>query len=161
MAEKRKFYNCEEQGTKGMSKRTFFEEVLKMATGEEVTDDMADFIARAAEYELEGINNRPSKAGAEGPAKDPLQSDYAVALREAIVPLVNGNPQTAKQLVDAATAKGKLAPSGKSFSAPWTSRVLNAMAKEGKGIAEVKMVVETVDAKGLKKQREVSGYKRV
>lgn len=155
MADKRRFYNCEDEGTKGFSKKVFFEYVLKMASGDEMTDAQVDLIARAAEYELEGIANRPTKAGT-GEAKDPLHSDYANALREAIVPLVGAEPKSAKELVDAATAKGKIAPSGKAFSAPWVSRVLNTED----GIVAVKKVVETVDAKGLKAQREVTAYKR-
>ena len=72
------------------------------------------------------------------------------------MPLVDGTPKTAKELIAAATAKGKLAPNGKDFAAPWVSRVLNATD----GIVAVKKIVDTVDAKGLKAQREVTAYKR-
>lgn len=150
--EKRKFYNSGD--AKGFTKAIFFQTVLAMANGEDVSDQMVALVGAAAEYELEGIANRPTKAS--GEKKDPLQSDYANALRAAIVPLVDGTPRTAKELVDAATAKGKMAPTGKAFSAPWVSRVLNAES----GIVCVKKVVDKVDAKGLKSQSEVNAYKR-
>lgn len=150
---KRKFYNTGD--AKGFTKQIFFNEVLKMARGEEVEAAMADLVAAAAEYELEGIASRTSTSGT-GEKKDPLASDYAKALSAAIVPLVDGTPKTAKELIAAATAKGKLAPNGKDFAAPWVSRVLNATD----GIVAVKKIVDTVDAKGLKAQREVTAYKR-
>ena len=150
--EKRKFYNSGD--AKGFTKAIFFQTVLAMANGEDVSDQMVALVGAAAEYELEGIANRPTKAS--GEKKDPLQSDYAKALRAAIVPLVDATPRTAKELVDAATAKGKMAPTGKAFSAPWVSRVLNAES----GIVCVKKVVDKVDAKGLKSQSEVNAYKR-
>lgn len=150
--EKRKFYNSGD--AKGFTKAIFFQTVLAMANGEDVSDQMVALVGAAAEYELEGIANRPTKAS--GEKKDPLQSDYAKALRAAIVPFVDATPRTAKELVDAATAKGKMAPTGKAFSAPWVSRVLNAED----GIVCVKKVVDKVDAKGLKSQSEVNAYKR-
>lgn len=154
MAEiKRKFYNTGD--AKGFTKTIFYSEVLKLARGEDVDAAMADLIAQAAEYELEGIATRTSTAGT-GEKKDPLASDYAKALGAAIVPLVDANPKTAKELIAAATAKGKLAPNGKEFAAPWVSRVLNATD----GVVAVKKIVDTVDAKGLKAQREVTAYKK-
>lgn len=154
MAEiKRKFYNTGD--AKGFTKAIFFNEVLKLARGEEVEAAMAELVAQAAEYELEGIASRASTAGT-GEKKDPLASDYAKALSAAIVPLVDGTPKTAKELIAAATAKGKLAPNGKEFAAPWVSRVLNAT----EGVTAVKKIVDTVDAKGLKAQREVTAYKK-
>ena len=149
---KRKFYNSGDN--KGFTKAIFYQTVLAMANGEDVSDELIACVGRACEYELEGIANRPSKAG--GEKKDPLQSDYANALRAAIVPFVDATPRTAKELVDAATAKGKMAPTGKAFSGPWVSRVLNAEA----GIVCVKKVVDKVDSKGLRSQAEVNAYKR-
>ena len=155
MAEiKRKFYNTGD--AKGFTKDIFFNEVLKLARGEDVEAAMADLVAQAAEYELEGIAARASATGATGEKKDPLASDYAKALSAAIVPLVDGTPKTAKELIAAATAKGKLAPNGKEFAAPWVSRVLNAT----EGVTAVKKIIDTVDAKGLKAQREVTAYKK-
>lgn len=155
MAEiKRKFYNTGD--AKGFTKQIFFNEVLKLARGEDVDAAMADLVAAAAEYELEGIASRASSSAATGEKKDPLASDYAKALSAAIVPLVDGTPKTAKELIAAATAKGKLAPNGKEFAAPWVSRVLNATD----GVVAVKKIVDTVDAKGLKSQREVTAYKK-
>lgn len=154
MAEiKRKFYNTGD--AKGFTKAIFFSEVLKLARGEDVEANMAELVAQAAEYELEGIASRASTAGT-GEKKDPLASDYAKALSAAIVPLVDGTPKTAKELIAAATAKGKLAPNGKEFAAPWVSRVLNAT----EGVTAVKKIVDTVDSKGLKAQREVTAYKK-
>lgn len=154
MAEiKRKFYNTGD--AKGFTKAIFFSEVLKLARGEDVEANMAELVAQAAEYELEGIAARATSAGT-GEKKDPLASDYAKALSAAIVPLVDGTPKTAKELIAAATAKGKLAPNGKEFAAPWVSRVLNAT----EGVTAVKKIVDTVDSKGLKAQREVTAYKK-
>ena len=65
----------------------------------------------AAEYELEGIEMRASNK-ATGEKKDALQSDYANALRAAIVPLIGSEPKTAKELIDMAEAKGKNSPKG-------------------------------------------------
>lgn len=154
MAEaKRSFYNAGD--AKGFTKKKFFEAVAAMAAGEEMEDKTVELIARGAEYELEGIALKPSKST--GEAKDAMQSDYAVALREAIVPLVDGQLKSAKELVDAATAKGKVSPtSGKAFAAPWVSRVLNVEP----GIVSAMKIVEIIDAKGLKSQKEVKGYKR-
>lgn len=150
--EKRKFYGTGD--AKGFTKAIFYQTVLAMANGEDVADNMVSLVAAACEYELEGIANRPTKST--GEKKDPLQSDYANALRAAILPLVDGTARTAKELVDAATAKGKLAATGKPFSAPWVSRVLNAES----GIVCVKKIVDKVDAKGLKSQAECNAYKR-
>lgn len=150
--EKRKFYNTGD--AKGFTKQVFFQTVLAMVNGEDVSENLVNLVGAAAEYELDGIANRPSKAS--GEKKDPLQSDYANALRAAIVPFVDNTPRTAKELVDAATAKGRMAPTGKAFSAPWVSRVLNAEA----GVVCVKKIVDKTDAKGLRSQAEVNAYKR-
>lgn len=153
MAEKRKFYNTGD--AKGFTKGTFFQTVLDIVNGEDVSADLTNLVAQAAQYELEGI---AAKAGskATGERKDPLESDYAKALSAAIVPLISATPQTAKELIDAATKKGAMSPKGTPFAAPWVSRVLNATP----GIVAVKKVVEKVDAKGLKSQAEVTAYKR-
>ena len=154
MAEiKRKFYGTGE--AKGFTKATFYQTVLSIINGEEVSDNLTDLVAKAAEYELEGIANRPSKAS--GEKKDPLQSNYANELRAAILPFLSDTPRTVKELVDAATAKGKVASNtNKPFSGPWVTRVLRAE----KGVVELKKIVEKVDAKGLKSQVEVNAYKR-
>ena len=149
---KRSFYNTGD--AKGFTKAVFFQTVKAMAEGEEVSDSLVALVGAAAAYELEGIANRPSKSG--GEKKDPLQSDYANELRAAILPFVDATPRTAKELSDAAAAKGKMSSKGKSFPGPWISRVLNSEA----GVVCVKKVVEKVDAKGLKSQVEVNAYKR-
>lgn len=150
---KRKFYNTGD--AKGFTKAVFFAEVQKLANGEDVEDNILDLIAQACEYEIEGIALR-SDSKATGEKKDPMESDYAKALSAAIVPLLDANPKTAKELIALATKAGKVAPSGKEFAAPWVSRVLNATA----GVTAVKKVVDKTDAKGLKSQAEVTAYKR-
>lgn len=151
---KRKFYNTGD--AKDFTKAVFYKTVLAMANGEEVEDDLVDLVAQACEYELEGIANRPKNTKT-GEAKDPLQSDYAIALRKAILPFLTSNPATANDLVEKATSAGKIAPSGKPFSAPWVARVL----KVEDGVACVKAIVEKTNAKGLKSQVEVNAFKRV
>jgi hypothetical protein len=153
MSEKRRFYNTGD--AKGFTKAIFFQTVLEMANDEPVDENLVALVAAAAAYEIEGIENRTSAAST-GERKDPLQSDYALALSAAIVPLVDGNPRTAKELIDMATKAGKLSPNGKAFAAPWVSRVLNATPT----VTAVKKIVDKVDAKGLKSQAEVTAYKR-
>lgn len=149
---KRMFYNRNE--AKGFTRAHFFQAVLNLVSGETLSEDTLELIKGACEYELDGIANRPKKVSER---KDPLQSDYAKALREAIMPFVDGTPRSAQELCDLATAKGKMAPSGKAFSGPWVARVLKAEA----GVASVKKIVEKIDSKGLKAQVEVNGFKRI
>lgn len=154
MAEiKRKFYNTGD--AKGFTKAIFFQTVLDMANGDEVSDELIALVKAAAEYEIEGINTRATSK-ASGERKDPLESDYAKALSAAIVPLITATPKTAKELIEMADAKGLKSPKGTSFAAPWVSRVLNATP----GVTAVKKVVEKVDSKGLKSQAEVTAYKK-
>lgn len=148
---KRKFYNTGE--AKGFTKAVFFETVLAIVNGEEVEEDLVDLVGAAAEYELEGISLRAENKGSTE-KKDPLDSGYAVALRAAIIPLLDATPRTAQELIDAATAKGKLSPKGTKFAPPWVSRVLN----KADGVSAVKKVIEKVDAKGLTSQVEVTAY---
>lgn len=148
--EKRKFYNTGD--AKGFTKQKFFEAVVDMCNGEDVD---VDLVRAAAEYELEGIEVRASNK-ATGEKKDALQSDYANALRAAIVPLIGSEPKTAKELIDMAEAKGKNSPKGTRWAAPWVSRVLNAEP----GVQAVKIVLDTVDGKGLKVQKEATAYQR-
>lgn len=150
---KRKFYNTGD--AKGFTKAVFYQAVLDMANGNEVPDDVVNLVAAAAEYELEGIANRATAKGT-GERKDPLESDYAKALSAAIVPLIGAQPKTAKELIEAADAKGLKSPKGTSFAAPWVSRVLNATP----GVVAVKKIVEKIDSKGLKSQAEVTAYKK-
>jgi hypothetical protein len=150
---KRKFYNAGD--AKGFTKAIFFQTVEAMANGEEVDEGLVALVGAAAAYELDGIAAKADARGT-GEKKDPLQSDYAVALSAAIVPFVDSEPRTAKELIDIATGKGKLSPKGTPFAAPWVSRVLNATV----GITVVKKVVDKTDAKGLKSQSEVNAYIR-
>jgi len=148
---KRKFYNAGD--AKGFTKAIFFKTVKALAEGEDVEENLISLVAAAAAYELEGIELK-SESKATGEKKDALQSDYALALADAIVPYVDATPRTAKELIDLATARGKLSPKGTPFAAPWVSRVLNNTA----GVTSVKKIVEKVDAKGLKSQAEVTAY---
>lgn len=156
MAEtKRKFYGSGD--AKGFTRKDFFKAVESMANGEDVSLETMKLIADAATYELEGINLKSSK-NAEGEKKDPLQSDYAVALTKAILPLLkNDEAFSAQELQTMATSKGMLAPSGKAFVVPWIARVLNAM--ENKGIVKTSKIVEKTNNKGLKAQDQVDAYK--
>lgn len=150
---KRKFYNSGD--AKGFTKAIFFATVKAMADGEDVDQKLVDLVAAAAAYEIDGIEAK-SDAKATGEKKDPLESDYAKALARDIVPFIDANPKTAKELIDTATKHGKLSPKGTVYAAPWVSRVLNATP----GVTAVKKVVEKVDAKGLKSQAEVTAYKK-
>lgn len=155
---KRKFYNSGD--TKGFTKGVFFEKVHALASGVEIEPEFVDLIIAACVYELEGIELR-AEGKVPGARKDPMESDYAKALIAAITPLITAEPKSAKELIAQATKSGKLAPSGKEFSGPWVSRVLNILADDTtSGIVAIKKIVEKVDAKGLKAQSEVNAYKR-
>lgn len=154
---KRKFYNAGD--AKGFTKAMFFQTVSAMADGDVVNDELIRLVGEAARYEMEGIELRTSEK-APGEKKDPMESDYAKALIAAIVPLLTAEPQSAKELIAAATKAGKLAPTGKEFAGPWVSRVMNALDASGNGVIAMKKVVEKTDAKGLKSQAEVTGYAR-
>lgn len=161
---KRKFYNSGD--AKGFTKEIFFQTVEAMANGEDVDANLVTLVGAAAAYELEGIaGKRAAGSSGTGEKKDPMESDYAVALRAAIEPLVSSTPMSAKELIALATQKGSLSPKGTEWAAPWVSRVLNYIGKpESDGytgtIAVVAKVVEKTDAKGLKSQTEVTAYQR-
>lgn len=156
MAEaKRKFYNSGD--AKGFTKKDFFETVAAIVEDYdgEVEANMVDLVAQAAAYELEGIANRPSKAS--GEKKNPLESDYAQELASKIIPRIGKEAQakTAKQLVEECTKAGEVASkTGKPFAGPWVSRVLNATP----GISSKKIIIDDVDSKGLKVQKEATAY---
>jgi hypothetical protein len=157
MAEiKRKFYNTGD--AKGFTKAVFFDTVVKIANGEDVDGGLVDLVIAAAEYELDGIANK-STAGT-GEKKDPLQSDYAVALKNDLIGFIPKNTgdvnagKTAKELIEMADKNGKLSPKGTSYAAPWVSRVFNNAVE----VMVVKKVVTKVDGKGLKSQSEVNAY---
>lgn len=163
---KRRFYNTDasEAGgvnAKGFTKAVFFQTVAAMVAGDEVSAENVALAGAAAEYELEGIAGRAT-ATSTGEKKDPMQSEYAQKLAAAIVPLITDKPQTAKQLIEAATARGSVAPTGKPWAAPWVSRVLNSrdvtVENGPRDVKKMDVVVETTDAKGLKAQKQVSAY---
>lgn len=155
---KRRFYNSEDCGTKGFTRRDFYNAVKAMANGEDIDDHLVELISQAAAFELETLDRTREKSGstANGEHKDPLHSDFANGLRNAIMPFVNGTPQTAQELSDAAAAKGKMAPSGKAYPALWISRILSAEP----GVVCVNKIVDKVNSKGLKSQSECKAYKR-
>lgn len=157
MAEKRSFYN--KGDNKGFTKRVFFETLQQIIAVDEVADtfdtDLLDKVEAAIEYEIESLDLAASKKGeTTGEKKDPLQSGYAQELREAVMPHLTNEPKSAQDLLDEMNAAGKVSSKGKPFSAPWLSRVLN----HEEGVVATKKVVEKVDAKGLKAQREVNAY---
>lgn len=159
MADKRRFYNTGD--AKGFGKADYFAAVARLVDGETLDGATLALVADATAYELEGIANRTNSAAVSGERKDPLQSEYALGLAAAIVPLISKTPQTAKQLIDAAEAAGSVSPKGGKWAAPWVSRVLNAIVNAGdQGITLDKIVVDTVDTKGLKSQKEVVAYFR-
>jgi len=153
MTEKRRFYNTGD--AKGFTKASFFEAVQALASGEEVDDATVALVAAAAAYELEGIAAN-KKTATPGERKDALQSDYAVALRAAILPLLTSEPQTVETIVAKATAAGNLSPKGTEWSKPWVSRVLNAL--DGNGVRKVTQIVTKTDSKGLNSQKEANAY---
>jgi len=152
----RSFYNTGE--AKGFTKANFYQAVLDLANGEEVEDNIVELIAKGAEYELEGLELAKAASAAKsgnGEKKDKLQSDYCVALRKAIVPLLNGTPKTAKQLLAEAEANGtNLSPTGKPWVESWLVQVLNAEA----GVTNTKVIVETVNNKGLKAEKSANAW---
>lgn len=148
---KRKFYNSGD--AKGFTKAIFYDTVRAMAAGDEVEEKLVTLAGAAAEYELEGIALK-SEGKPESEKKNPLESEYAKALSAAIVPLVDDEPKTAKELIEIATSKGRLSPKGTAFAAPWVSRVLNNTP----GVTPIKKIVDRVDAKGLTSQAEVTAY---
>ncbi len=152
---KRKFYNTGE--AKGFTKRIFFEAVLALSNGEDIDAETLELVTAAAEYEIDGIDNRPKKAATD--KKDALQSPYAQEIVNVMLPMLGteATPKTANDLIAAAAAAGKKAPSGKDFSVPWVARVLQNHPNVGSKV----IVVDTTDAKGLHKQKEVTGYFRV
>lgn len=149
--EKRKFYNSGD--AKGFTKAIYFETVRDIVAGEDVDQDLINLVADATAYELEGIALKATKEST-GERKDPLQSEYAHALRAAIKPFLDKTPRTAKQLIEMATAKNRLSPKGTPFAEPWVARVLNVED----GVTHEKKIVETVNKAGLKAQREVTAY---
>ena len=74
---KRKFYNTGD--AKGFTRSIFFQTVVAMVNGEEVSDQLAALTKQAAEYELEGIALAASNKSESAEKKDPLQSDYAIS----------------------------------------------------------------------------------
>jgi hypothetical protein len=153
---KRSFYNKGE--AKGFTKKNFYEAVKDLLRGS-ADDKTKDLIYAAAEYELENYHTKAAssrKAAATREKKDALDSDYARALADAIVPYVDEYPRTATELIGAATAAGKLSPKGTPFALPWVARVLNAQ----EGISLVKKVVEKSNKDGLILQSEVTAYIR-
>lgn len=150
MSEKRSFYNVGE--AKGFKRRNFYEAVIDLANGTEMEEDILDLIAGAANYELESLD---LKSKSTGEKKDPLDSPYAIEIKEAFIPLLTKTPQTLVELEAKAAAKGLISKTKeKPFATTWISRVLSNTA----GVDKTKVIVETVNAKGLKAQVEKVAY---
>lgn len=155
---KRRFYNFGE--AKGFTKAVYYSTIASILSGEEVDDNLRDLCIAATEYELEGVeikSSQKSQSTPPGERRDPLHSDYANEIRAAILPLITDNPQSAKSLIEQATAAGKVSSkSGKPFGYAWVCRVLNAEA----GVAATKVITETVDRAGLMKQVPLTAYSK-
>ena len=152
--EKRAFYNT--GVAKGYTRRNFYEDVQAMLEGEELTDEAKELMAKAVDYELEGMAMKA--AASKRVAKDPMDSDYAQAILRDIVPLMSRDEAfTATELADMAAAEGLFSPTGKKYANVWVSRVLAnpAMANRVKIISKV---VEKVGKDGLKREAEVKAY---
>ncbi len=166
--DKRRFYNDKTNDTQGFTKQVFFATVLDIANGDDVDADLVELVARAAEYELEGMALKADAKAATGAKKDALDSDYANAVRAAIIPLLTSDPLSAKELVAKATSAGILSPTldddgnKKEFAPPWVSRVLNDAADSASPrfarVNKVAKIVDTIDSKGLKSQKQVVAY---
>jgi len=158
-ATKRRFYNTGD--AKGFTKAVFYQTVAQLLNGEEIenAEELTALCIEAANYELEGLEIKAAQKGATPPGekKDPLQSDYAHEIRAAILPLLTSDPQTAKSLIEQATAHGKVASkSGKPFGYAWVCRVMNVEP----GVVATKIIGETTDKDGLKKQVPQTAYAR-
>lgn len=154
MAEKRRFYNSGDW--KGLTKKDLYEAVAALADGEDLDENIIEFVKAACDYELETLAIAAAKPKKAGEHTDPLQSDYAKALRAAVMPFITGNPQTIADLQEKMTAAGKVSTSGKPFSIPWIGRVLNSET----GIVKTQVIVEKVGKDGLKAQVQATAYKR-
>lgn len=153
--EKRKFYD------KDFTRKMLFEAVIEMANamaaeGVDTEIDLDKVIA-GMNYELESLELQKVKNKKDpSEKKDPLSSKYAQDIVTAIVPLLDGTPKTADELVEMATAQGKVSEKGTPFAKLWVSRVLNNTP----GVTKVQVKMEKVDAKGLKAEVERSAYVR-
>lgn len=159
MAEKRRFYNTGH--AKGFSREKLFQTMEAILEGEEVEESLVDLTLEGVKYELERIGVRRDKAKEKGAGekRDPLQSDYAVALREAFIPLLKGSTDpeglSATELCDMAAAEKTVSPTGNAFTVPWVSRVLRAVD----GVKEGKKIVTTITKDGLKQEKAVTTFK--
>lgn len=157
-APKRSFYNKE------FTKEMFYQSVTALLNGDDIEDAAFEKCKEACAYELETITLRrqyaASKSREKGVGKNAIESDYAVGLKNAIMPYLTSNPLPLKELAAMAEADGKKGPSGKPYTTMWIGRVLNdEAARENPKVVCEQVIVETVDSKGLKKQSTVKAYR--
>jgi len=143
--------------TKEWSKSDFFSAVAAMASGEEVEDEIAAKIVESAEVELGRIQAAAEKKGStsNGEKKDRLDSDYCKAAEAALVPLLTKEFQTTQELIDQATAKGILAPTGKPFHVSLPSQKLASLPN----IVVGSKIVEAYTKDGRRNDRSVKAFK--
>jgi len=154
--EKRQFYNVGE--AKGYTRRSFYEDVQAMLEGEELTDEAKELMAKAIEYELEGLDLK--LANRKKTVKDPMDSEYAKAIINDIIPLLDSEiAYTTAELCQMATDEGLFSPTGKPYAQPWVSRVLRhpSMVNQVKIVSKI---VEKTGKNGLKAEHEITGYLR-
>ena len=162
--EKRRFYNTKE--AKGFTREVFFESVKAILDGEDLPEGVtADLLYAACDYELESIEMRRGKNS--GEKRDALQSNYAVSLAKAIIPLLSSTPLTANELQALSIEKGIFSDKvdeetgkPKPFAIPWIARVLSNEPGVNAGVEKVLKVVEKKNDKGLVSQEEVPAYIR-
>lgn len=152
---KRHFYNTGD--ARGFTRKTYFETILNILEGGDIDAATRQLVLDATNYELESISLKSAATAVpDDKKKDRLHSDYANALRAGILPLVDATPRTGKELIQAATTKGIVSPTGKAFVEAWVVSVL----KNEPGIVTVQKVIEKTQKNGLKAQAEVTAFKR-
>lgn len=168
MSENRRFYGAGD--AKGFTKAKFFQTVQSFFEGEDIDNSLEDLVIQACVFELESLSRRRNTTDPDAPKKDPLQSDYANAIRAAVLPLIDGTPRTCHQFADMIAEKGILPPvaaSGKNkgvqgdkFHYGWIARVLKK--EPGVVAEEIIVTVQAISPAGkpTTSQKAVTGYRR-
>ncbi len=154
--EKTRFYGTGK--AKDFARLDYLAIVDKVLRGEGITNMESELAIEATAHEIKKLENAAAKR-VSGDPKDPLESEYAVALEKAIIPFLSSTPQTALELQKKMTAAGKLSPKGKDFAVTWIARVLNS--EKVKAIHKVvisKKIVEKVNKDGLRNDSQCTAY---
>ena len=154
VATKRRFFNVD--GNPG--KQKYYETIIALAQGEDVSDAMCEFVLNGTEFIVEGETLRAKTKT--GDAKNAMDSDYAKALYEVLKPLVptTGSGVSATELFEALQKKGAKSPKDTDWAQVWIARVLNGYPDE---FTKVVKIVDKVDNEGLKKQVKTPAYIKV